>query len=166
MSILVRKVLRAVGGVLICIAIWTVQDRLRGDAGSQSADAIPAEVWGGGSSVVTIEAESSEPGFVSASFDNNRPIDDARHEYLDTWQKIDAGPHTFHISVPADVSGSVWLRIDKPKVGATIKLAVKVDGKLVSEDFDRLEAPLEAGYGFSIGIELDDYAGGKLAEDW
>jgi hypothetical protein len=51
-------------------------------------------------------------------------------------------------------------------VGATIKLAVKVDGKLVGEDFDRLEAPLEAGYGFAIGVDLDDYAAGKLAEDW
>jgi len=69
-------------------------------------------------------------------------------------------------SVPPDVSGSVWLGVEKPKVGATIKLAVKVDGKLVGEDFDRLEAPLEAGYGFAIGVDLDDYAAGKLAEDW
>ena len=165
MNILVRRVLRAIGGVLICIVIWTVQDRLSG-GGSQSADAIPAEVWGGGGSVVTIEAEASAPASISASFDNNRAIDDSDHEYLETWQELDAGPHTFNISIPPDVSGSVWLRIDKPDVGATIKLAVKVDGKLVKEDFDRLEAPLEAGYGFSIGIELDDYAGGKLAEDW
>ena len=166
MDALVRKVLRAIGGVLICIAVWTVQGRLSGGGGSHSANAIPAEVWGGGGSVVTIEAEASEPAVVSASFAHNQPVGDSDDESLETWQKVDAGKHTFNVSVPSDVSGSVWLRVEKPSVGATIKLAVKVDGKPVSEDFDRLEAPLEAGYGFAVGVDLDDYAAGKLAEDW
>ena len=101
-----------------------------------------------------------------ASFAHSRPVGDSDDESLETWQKVGAGTHAFNVSVPPDVSGSVWLGVEKPKVGATIKLAVKVDGKLVGEDFDRLEAPLEAGYGFAIGVDLDDYAAGKLAEDW
>ena len=53
MEFLVRKVLGAIAGVAICIAIWTIQDRLTG-GGDNTIDSIPTVVWGGGAGVVTI----------------------------------------------------------------------------------------------------------------
>ncbi len=159
MDALLRKVLGAIAGVVICIAVWTIQDRLTG-GGSDSMNSIPTEVWGGGGGVVTIEAQASQPGNISVTFAS----DDPNTDYLETWQEIPAGTTTFEIDVPANVSGEVWLRIDEPAVGATVHVAVKVDGRVVSESSDHLDAPLEAGYGFSVGIEMEDFARGRVAE--
>jgi hypothetical protein len=163
MDKLVRKVLGAIAGVAICVAIWTIQDKLTG-GGNDVADSIPSEVWGGGGGVVTIEAEANQPAVLSASFENNLAIDDPNHQYLETWQKIPAGKHTFDIDVPANVGGSVELRVDEASVGAKIKVAVLIDGRVVSESSDHLDQPLEAGYGFAAGMELEDYARGQVAE--
>jgi len=166
MDVLIRKVIGAVGGVVLCIAVWSIQDRLTGGGhGSDSATSIPEQVWGGGGGVVTIEAEASEPAVLSACFESNTPVDDSEHQYLETWQEIEAGRHRFDIAVPYDVSGSVDLRVDEPSVGAKIKLTFLVDGKPVSEESIRLDEPLRAGYAFSTGISLDDYASGRLADD-
>ncbi len=161
---LVRKVLGAVAGVIVCIAIWTIQDRLTG-GGDNTAKSIPAEVWGGGGGVVTIKAEASEPAIISASFENHLAIDDPKHEYFESWQEIPAGEHTFTINVPNNVGGSVEMRMVKPSVGAKMKITILVDDRVVSESFERLEEPLEPGYGFFTGIDLEDYARGKLAEE-
>lgn len=155
---LVRKVLGAIAGVVICIAIWSIQDKLFG-GGGDTAKAIPAEVWGGGGGVVTIEAEASEPAVVSVSFE------DDTHEFLETWQEIPAGKHSFDIDVPAGVSGSVWVRVDEPSVGAKVKLVIRANGEVIGEDAMTLEKPLEAGYGFAAGLEVEDYARGKLTEE-
>ena len=167
MEKLLRKLLSTVGGVILCIAIWTIQDRIRSavGGGSDSADSIPQEVWGGGGGVVTLEVEASEPAIVSATFETNKEIDDSGHDYLETSQEIEAGTHTFDIAVPTDISGSVFLRVDNPSIGAKIKMALLVDGKPVWEESARLDEPLEAGYGFATGITLDDYAAGRLSED-
>ena len=161
---LVRKVLGAIAGVIICIAVWSIQDKLLGND-SDVAEKIPAQVFGGGGGTVVIEAEASEPAVISASFETNSMIDDVNHDYLETWQKIDAGKHTFTIDVPANVSGSVWLRVDEPKVGAKVKLVMRANDKYVGEDAMTLEKPLEPGYGFAAGLEVDDYSRGKLTEE-
>ena len=124
MEFLIRKVLGAIAGVAICIAIWTIQDRLTG-GGDNTIKSIPTVVWGGGAGVVTIEAEASAPANISVSFVSN--LDDDR-EYLETWQEIPAGKTTFDIDVPADVSGEVWVRIDEPEVGAKVKVTVRSKG--------------------------------------
>ena len=160
---LVRKVLGAIAGVVICIAIWSIQDKLFGND-SQTADKIPAEVWGGGGGTVVIEAEASEPAVISASFEQGG-YSDVNHQFIETWQKIDAGKHTFTIDVPAGVSGSVWLRVDEPKVGAKVKLVMRANDKYVGEDAMTLEKPLEPGYGFAAGLEVDDYSRGQLTEE-
>ncbi len=161
---LVRKVLGAIAGVVICIAIWSIQDKLFGND-SETADKIPAQVWGGGGGTVVIEAEASEPAVISASFETNSMIDDVNHDYLEAWQKIDAGKHTFTIDVPANTSGSVWLRVDEPNVGAKVKLVMRANGEYVGEDAMTLEKPLEPGYGFAAGLEVDDYSRGKLTQE-
>ncbi len=164
MEALIRKVLGAIAGVAICIGIWTIQDKLTG--GDEALDSIPTEVWGGGGGTVTLEFEASEPAYVSASFEtNNIVIGDAGHEFMEAWQKVPAGKHTFDIDVPANVSGSVWVRVDEPSVGAKVKVVMRANGELVGEDAMTLQEPLEEGYGFAAGLEVEDYAKGKLTED-
>ncbi|HEU4928502.1 MAG TPA: hypothetical protein VFU38_01630 [Candidatus Krumholzibacteria bacterium] len=163
METLVRKVLGAIAGVVICIAIWSIQDKLFG-GDSEVTDKIPTAVWGGGGGTVTIEAEASEPAVISASFEQNA-FSDANHQYIEAWQKIPAGNHTFTIDVPAGVSGSVWVRVDEPTVGAKVKVVMRANGEYVGEDAMTLEKPLEPGYGFAAGLEVDDYSRGKLTEE-
>jgi len=158
MEALLGKLVRTVVGVAICIGIWTVQDRIRG-GGDSASDNIPRQVWGGGAGSVTIEAEANQPAVLSASFEEG-------DDFMETWQKIPAGKHSFTIDVPADVSGSVELRIDDPEVGATIKLSMTQDGRLLGESFKRLDAPLEPGWGFASGIGVEDYAEGKVHENY
>jgi len=157
MEKLVRKVLGAIAGVAICIAVWTIQGKLTG-GGNDVAKSIPAQVWGGGGGTVTLEVEASEPAYVSASFENDA-------DFLETWQKVEAGTHTFDIDVPSDVSGSVWVRVDKPSAVAKVKVVMRANGEYVGEDAMTLDKPLEKGYGFAAGLEVDDYAKGKLTEE-
>jgi hypothetical protein len=164
MDAIIRKVIGAIGGVLICIAIWTIQGKLTG-GDNDIMESIPRQVWGGGSPV-TLEVEASEEAYVSASFEtNNISMGDPGHEFLESWQKVPAGKHTFDIDVPANVSGSVWVRVDKPNLGAKVHLALRSNGKLVGEDEMTLDKPLEPGYGFSAGLDVDDYAKGKLTDE-
>jgi hypothetical protein len=163
METLVKKVAGAVVGVAICIGIWTIQDRLSGGA-SNASDNIPRQVWGGGGGLVIIEAEANQPAVLAASFESTVPYDD--REFLETWQKIPAGKHTFSIDVPANVSGSVELRIDDPGVGATIKLSMVQDGTVLSESSKQLDKPLQPGWGFAAGVEVEDYARGKIYEEY
>ncbi len=163
MDTLLKKVARAAIGVAICIGIWTIQGRLSGGGGGAS-DNIPRQVWGGGGGLVTIEAEANQPAVLSASFESTVPYDD--REFMETWQKIPAGKHTFTIDVPANVSGSVELRIDDPDVGATIKLSMAQDGTVLGESSKQLDQPLEPGWGFAAGVEVEDYARGKVYEEY
>ena len=163
METLLRKLVGAVTGVAICIGIWTVQDRLSG-GGNDSADSIPRQVWGGGAGQVTIEAEASEPAVLSASFESTVPMDE--NDFLETWQRIPAGKHAFTIDVPANVSGVVELRIDDPIVGARIKLLVSQDGNVRGESEKQLDKPLDPGWGFAAGVEVEDYARGKVYDEY
>ncbi|HEX5133073.1 MAG TPA: hypothetical protein VFX92_11390 [Candidatus Krumholzibacteria bacterium] len=158
MESLLKKLLRTVAGVAICIGIWTVQGRISG-GGDNASDNIPRQVWGGGAGTVTIEAEANQPAVISASFEGS-------DDMLEAWQKIPAGKHTFSIDVPANVSGLVELRMDGPAVGATMKLTMVQDGKVLSESFKKLDKPLEPGWGFASGVGVDDYATGKVYEEY
>jgi hypothetical protein len=163
METLLRKLVGAVVGVVICIGIWTVKDRLFG-GGDGASDNIPRQVWGGGAGMVTIEAEANQPAVISASFESNPAVGDG--EFLETWQKIPAGKHVFTIDVPTNVSGLVELRIDEPTVGAEIKLSMVQEGRVLTESSKHLDKPLEPGWGFAAGVEVEDYARGKVDEGY
>ncbi len=159
----IRKVLGAVAGVAICIAVWSIQDRLTG-GGDSSSDSIPAVVWGGGAGTITVEVEASEPAIFAASFESDRPID-SDHGLIESWQKIPAGKSSFDIDVPAGVSGTIEVRIDEPSVGADLKIVLRANGKWIAEDAQHLDKPLDDGYGFFAQIEVADYARGSLADE-
>jgi hypothetical protein len=160
-----RRILVAIIGVVIALGWLTLKDRMRGDGGDSSSNRIPAVVFGGGAATLTIEATTSEPAKVVAVFETNLDMGDPKHKLLETRQMVEAGTHTFTIDVPADVSGIVEVGIEEPTVGATVDLVCRINGQFVQRDAQRLEAPLEEGWGFAAQIEFDDFAKGALATD-
>jgi hypothetical protein len=165
MQRLLKKGVMTILGLALVLGGWTIRDKFFGRASAESYSHIPARVWSGGGGQITIEAEASDPGKISASFETNLPIEDPNHRFLETWQKIDAGKHTFTVEVPPGVGGMVELDIDQPKVGAKARIAVLVDGRVAAEDTQILDAPLKPGWGFAAQVEMEDYATGKLGED-
>jgi hypothetical protein len=150
-------------GVAVTLGFWTVRGWFT-DQASASLSHIPEKVWDGGGGRVVIEVETTSRATVSASFEENQ-ADRSEHPYLETWQKVDPGLHTFTIEVPANVGGMVEVDSEDPKVGDKVRIAVKVDGSIVGEDVAELNEPLKPGYGFFVQVSLEDYATGKLSED-
>jgi hypothetical protein len=148
----------AVLGVVITLTWWTIR---KGDSHTQSANHIPAKVWAGGHTL-EVEIESSCTAKMSVTFsDHTKPI--GEQTTLETYESVAAGSHSWSIDVPAGVGGYVELEAEAPKVGDTLKMKIKVDGKFVDEDGQKLESPLAAGYVFAVQQHYDDYS--KAAEE-
>jgi hypothetical protein len=165
MKALMKKGLMAILGLVVVLGAWTVRGWFEGSASAQSASHIPAKVWDGGGGQVTIEVEASEPGTVSATFETNLQIDDPKHKFLESWERVSEGKHIFNVDVPANVGGTVEMSIEHPQLGATVHVVVRIGDRLVAEDSLTLDAPLQPGYGFTAQVVLDDYATGRLGED-
>jgi hypothetical protein len=162
---LMKRAVMAVLGVAVVLGWWSLRGWFEGKAAAESYSHIPTQVWEGGGGKVTIVAESSEPGKVSASFETNNPVDDKNHKFLEAWEKIGAGRHTFTLDVPPNVGGTVEVDVEDPKVGSKVRVEVEVNGQVVAADSATLDAPLKPGYAFFAQVELDDYATGKQSED-
>ncbi len=162
-SLLKRAVVMG-AGVALVLGYWTFRGWLSNDAGA-SMSHIPRKVSDGGGGSVVIEADTSDPGVVSASFETHDQVDSPDHKFMETWEKIGPGHHTFTIDVPAGVSGSVEVRANEPKVGSRVQVAVKVGARTVAEDSQTLTEPLKPGYGFTAMVDLEDYVTGRPSED-
>ncbi|HEV8336579.1 MAG TPA: hypothetical protein VGR67_09200 [Candidatus Polarisedimenticolia bacterium] len=165
MERLLKKSVMTVLGVVVMLGWWTVRGWFEGKASAESLSHIPTKVWDGGGGTVVLEAEASEPARVSASFETDLQVNDPNHKFLESWERIDAGTRTFAIEVPQHVGGTVEVSIENPKVGSKVRVAIRVNGRVVAEDSLTLDEPLKPGYGFFAQLELGDYSTGKLAED-
>ena len=161
---LMKRVLLGVLGVALTLGFWTVKGWFVEEANATSAH-IPEKVWDGGGGTVFLEVETTDAGRVSVTFETNLAVDDASHRYLETWERIQPGLHTYKIEVPAGVSGTAEVDIDEPKVGSRARVALKVDGRTAVEDSQTLTEPLQSGYAFFAQVHLEDYARGTPGED-
>jgi len=164
MTNLLKRGALAALGVAVTLGFWTVRGWFTDEA-SASLSHIPKVVWDGGGGTVVIEVETTAPARVSASFETNNTVDDEDHKFLETWEKVGPGHHTFNVEVPPSVGGIAEVSAEDPLVGAQVKIQVKVDGQVVAEDSGTLTEPLQPGYGFFAQVHLEDYATGKLDED-
>jgi len=164
MAGLLKRGALAILGMVVVLGYWTIKGHFT-DQASASLSHIPDKVWGGGGGQVVVEVESSDPGRVTMSFETNKPIDSPEHKFLETWEKVGAGSHSFTVDVPAGVGGTAEMDADSPKVGSRVRIAVKVGGTVVAEDDSELSEPLKPGYGFFAQVEMEDYAEGKLEQD-
>jgi len=151
-------------GVAVMLGFWTVKGWLTDEA-SASLSHIPQKVWNGGGGTVLVEVETSDPSRVSMTFETHDQVDSENHKYLETWEKIGPGARTYSVEVPSEVGGTAEVSAENPKIGSRVRIAIKVDGRIVAEDFSTLTEPLQHGYGFFAQVHLEDYASGKLEED-
>jgi len=153
MKNLVIRIGIAVLGMVITLTWWTIR---KGDSHVQSVSKIPAKVWAGGHTL-EVEAETSCAAKMSISFtDISKPI--GEQPRLETLEKVGPGTYSWTIDVPEKVGGYIELDADAPQVGDALKIKVKVDGKYVGEDSDKLEKPLQAGYAFGVQRYYQDYS--------
>ena len=164
MSGLLKRAAMTILGVVVMLGFWTVKSWFTDEA-SASLSHIPQKVWDGGGGTVVFEVESSDPARVSISFETNDAVNSEDHKFLESWERVGAGAHTFSIEVPSSVGGTAEISAENPKIGSRVRIAVKVDGRIVAEDFSTLTEPLQPGYGFFAQVHLEDYASGKLEED-
>ncbi|MCI0568642.1 MAG: hypothetical protein L0Z52_10750 [Acidobacteria bacterium] len=161
---MLKRAAMTILGVAVMLGFWTVKGWFTDEA-SASLSHIPQKVWDGGGGTVVFEVESSDPARVSISFETNDAVNSEDHKFLESWEKVGTGAHTFSIEVPSSVGGTAEISAENPKIGSRVRIAVKVDGRIVAEDFNTLTEPLQPGYGFFAQVHLEDYASGKLEED-
>ena len=164
MTGLLKRAAMTILGVALMLGFWTVKGWFTDEA-SASLSHIPQKVWNGGGGTVAFEVESSDPARVSISFETNNAVNSDDHKFLETWEKVGSGAHTFSIEVPPNTGGTAEISAENPKVGSKVRITVKVDGRIVAEDFSTLTEPLQPGYGFFAQVSLEDYASGKTEED-
>jgi hypothetical protein len=147
-------------GLAVVLAWWTF--RGPGDSDTETSSSIPTVVWDGGAGQLSIHAETSAPAQMRVSFYEESESDDGRS--LETHEDVAPGIHSWTISVPANVGGYVELSATDPQPGATLRWTLQASGKLVDEQSERLDQPLQEGYGFFLQTYFDDYATGELGE--
>jgi len=157
-SLLIRAGI-AVLGVVLTLTWWTIR---KGDSHVQSVSKIPAKVWAGGHTL-EVEAETSCAGKMSISFtDMSKPI--GEQPRLETLESVGPGTYRWTVDVPEKVGGYIELDADAPKVGDTLKIKIKVDGKFIDEDGERLDQPLEPRTAFFVQRYYQDYSKASSVE--
>lgn len=157
-----KTVVKSVVGLALVLAWWTFTGD-GDDPGHASADRIPELVWDGGGGRLSIEADTTSAAQMRVSFSENGGSGEER--YLDTWEDVDAGHHSWTIEVPTGVGGTVELGAVDPQPGDSLSWTLRVDGETVDEQSEALEQPLEKGYAFFLQAYFDDYATGTAADD-
>lgn len=158
-----KQILSWIVGLALMLGYWTVRDKLSGADEGVGQGKIPAKIWEGGRTV-RVRSNASDPGTVSVTFETNLPPDDPKHRFVETWEKVPAGPHTVTIDVPPGVSSTVERSSEGAKPGSTVEVSVEVQGAVAARDADTLSQPLEEGYGFFAQLHFEDLAQGKLDE--
>lgn len=152
MSGVAKKVGGAVLGLAVMLAWWT----LRGGPDSGSMDSsVPAQVYGGGATQLTVEAAANEPVEMITMF--FAPSDQHHEKGAQALEKFGPGSKTWTVSMPPGTGGYVELRSPAPKVGSHIEWVVKVNGREMARESQTLEEPLKEGYGFALMYEVDDF---------
>lgn len=124
--------------------------------GGASENHIPAQVGRGGQTL-RIEAESSSPATMRVSFEHlSKPV--GQPQSLQSWENIPAGARSWRIDVPPGVGGYIELGADHPNPGDTLTMRVRMNGKLLDEQTDTLNAPLEPNAAFFLQDHFDDYS--------
>jgi hypothetical protein len=137
----------------ITLTWWTIH---RGDSHSQSFSRIPDKVWSGGHTL-EIEVESTSTATMRVSFSqHDKPA--GEQQTLETYEKIAAGTRSWTIDVRAHVGGYIEIEAEKPNPGDRLAMKVKSNGKLVDEQTEKLDQPLQSGYAFFLQVHYHNYS--------
>lgn len=153
MSKLLQRAIMPILGLLVCLGWWS----LRGDRGGSAAvSGIPEKVWAGGAGTMAIEVETSGPARLNITFSEEG--DTGKERSIECWERLAPGPHVWQIDLPANAGGYVDLTAEEPAVGAQLRWVVRINDRIVAEETQTLDAPLEPNYAFGLQLYMDDYS--------
>jgi hypothetical protein len=139
-------------GVVAALAWFTFGPKGK----SASSSRLPAKVGRGGQTL-QIDAENSCPATMRVSFENlSKPI--GQQQLLQSSEKIPAGTSSWNIDVPPGVGGYIELGADHPNPGDKLTMRIRMNGRLLDEQMDTLNAPLEPKTAFFLQDHFDDYS--------
>jgi hypothetical protein len=123
---------------------------------SVASSHLPAKVGRGGQTL-QIDAENSCPATMRVSFESlGKSI--GQQPPLQSSEEIPAGTSSWNIDVPPGVGGYIELDADRPNPGDSLTMRVRMNGRLLDEQTDKLNAPLEPKTAFSLRDHFDDYS--------
>ena len=164
MNSLVKRVLMAVGGMVLVLGWWTIQGKFSGSSTAEASDKIPAKVWEGGGTTLTIETDSSDPAVLRALFEATAHTNGKAVRSLDSYEKIPAGRHTWTVDVPATVGGDLELQAENPKAGSRLSWTVRCGDKVLKQETETLDSALKANEAFFLKMDVEDFSSGEAEE--
>ena len=140
-------------GTVITLLWWTYHDK---GSSAQSMSHIPAKVTPGGNQLV-IEVEGSTASTMRIDFEDlSKPS--GQQILLNAWEQVSAGPHTWTVDIPSGVGGYIEFEADHPNPGDTLTQRVKINGKEVDSQSEKLDSPLQPNTAFFVQFQRDDFS--------
>jgi len=140
-------------GIAATLLWWTYHDT---GSSAQSMSHIPAKVGEGGNRLV-VETETTTPSTLRITFDDLRkPV--GQQILVESWEKIPAGPHSWTVDIPSGIGGYIELEADHPNPGDTLTQRIRVNGKEVDSQSDRLDSALQPNTAFFVQFHRDDFS--------
>jgi hypothetical protein len=140
-------------GTVATLLWWTYHDK---GSSAQSMSHIPAKVADGGNQLV-IEVEGSTASTLRIDFEDlGKPV--SQQILLNAWEKVPAGPHTWTVDIPSGIGGYIEFEADHPNPGDTLTQRVKINGKEVDSQTDKLDSALEPNTAFFVQFQRNDFS--------
>src|SRR5215831_10325049 len=147
-------------GVVVTLWWWTYHDK---GSSVPSVSHIPAKVAEGGTQLV-VEAQASTPSTLRINFEDlHRPA--GQQILLDAWEKIPSGPHLWTVDIPSGIGGYIELEADHPNPGDTLSQRIRINGKEVDSQTDRLDSALQPNTAFFVQFHRDDFSDAEAAPE-
>jgi hypothetical protein len=121
-----------------------------------AASIIPAQLGEGGNQLV-VETETTTLSTLRLNLEDLRKPA-GQQILLDAWEKIPAGPHSWTIEIPSGIGGYIELEADHPNPGDTLTQRVRINGKQVDSQSDRLDSVLQPNTAFFVQFQRDDFS--------
>lgn len=158
-KLLLRLGLSALG-VVATLLWWTYHDT---GPKAQSSSRIPAKVGEGGNQLI-VEVEATTPSTLRINFDDVRkPI--GEQILLEAWEKVPAGSHTWTVDIPTGIGGYVEFEADHPNAGDSLTQRIKINGKELDSQTDRLDGALQPNTAFFVQFHRDDFSSAEAAPE-
>ncbi len=138
--------------VVAALAWFTFASRGKKAASSH----LPAKVGRGGQTL-QIDAENSCPATMHVSFESLSKSS-GQPPSLQSSEKIPAGTSSWNIDVPPGVGGYIELDADRPNPGDSLTMRIRMNGRLLDEQTDKLNAPPDPKTAFLLRDHFDDYS--------
>ena len=147
-------------GTAITLIWWTYHDK---GSNAQSMNHIPARVAQGGNQLV-IEVQGSTDSTMRVDFEDvSKPS--GQQILLNAWQKVPAGSHSWTIDIPSGIGGYSEFEADHPNPGDLLTQRVKINGKEVDSQTERLDSPLQPNTAFFVQFQRDDFSRSEAAPE-